>query len=72
MKDILKRILLKDLNENGILRLTLNDIDNKNALSESMMQKLLEAISKGSKDNSVKVIVIASTGNVFCSGHNLK
>ena len=44
MKDILKRILLKDLNENGILRLTLNDIDNKNALSESMMQKLLEAI----------------------------
>ena len=50
----------------------MNDIDNKNALSESMMQKLLEAISKGSKDNSVKVIVIASTGNVFCSGHNLK
>ena len=72
MKDSLERILLKDLNENGILRLTLNDIDNKNALSESMMQKLLEAISKGSKDNSVKVIVIASTGNVFCSGHNLK
>ena len=24
------------------------------------------------KDDSVKVIVIASTGNVFCSGHNLK
>ena len=72
MKDILKRILLKDLNENGILRLTLNDIDNKNALSESMMQKLIEAISKASKDNYVKLIVIASTGNVFCSGHNLK
>jgi enoyl-CoA hydratase/carnithine racemase len=72
MKDILERILLKNLNENGILRLTLNDIDNKNALSELMMQKLIEAISKGSKDNSVKVIVIASTGNVFCSGHNLK
>ena len=72
MKDILERILLKNLNENGILRLTLNDIDNKNALSESMMQKLIEAISQGSKDNSVKVIVIASTGNVFCSGHNLK
>ena len=72
MKDISERILLKDLNENGILRLTLNDIDNKNALSESMMQKLIEAISEASKDNSVKVIIIASTGNVFCSGHNLK
>ena len=72
MKDILEHILLTDLNDNNILRLTLNDIDNKNALSESMIQKLIKAISKASKDNSVKVIVIASTGNVFCSGHNLK
>ncbi len=72
MKDILESILLEDLNDIGIFRLTLNDIDNKNALSESMMHKLIEAISKASKDNSVKLIVIASTGNVFCSGHNLK
>ena len=72
MKDMLESILLKDLNDIGIFRLTLNDIDNKNALSESMMHKLIEAISKASKDNSVKLIVIASTGNVFCSGHNLK
>ena len=72
MKDILESILLEDLNDIGIFRLTLNDIGNKNALSESMIQKLIKAISKASKDNSVKVIVIASTGNVFCSGHNLK
>ena len=72
MKDIQEHILLTDLNDNGILRLTLNDIGNKNALSESMMHKLLKAISNASKDNSVKVIVIASTGDVFCSGHNLK
>ena len=72
MKDIQEHILLTDLNDNGILRLTLNDIGNKNALSESMMQKLLNAISKASKDNSVRVVIISSTGNVFCSGHNLK
>ncbi len=72
MKEILESILLEDLNDIGIFRLTLNDIDNKNTLSESMMHKLIEAISKASKDNSVKLIVIASTGNVFCSGHNLK
>ena len=72
MKDILESILLEDLNDIGIFRLTLNDIGNKNALSELMMHKLIEAISKASKDNSVKLIVIASTGNVFCSGHNLK
>ena len=72
MKDSLENILLKSSNDHGILRLTLNDPDNKNALSELMMQELLKAISNASKDNSVKVIVIASTGDVFCSGHNLK
>jgi enoyl-CoA hydratase/carnithine racemase len=72
MKNISEHILITDLNDNGILRLTLNDIENKNALSESMMQKLLNAISKASKDNSVRVVIISSTGNVFCSGHNLK
>ena len=37
-----------------------------------MIQKLINTISEASKDNSVKVVVIASIGNVFCSGHNLK
>jgi len=72
MKDTLKNIVLIDFNDIGVLRLTLNDPDNKNALSEFMMQKLINAITEASKDSSVKVIVIASIGNVFCSGHNLK
>ena len=72
MKDNLEKILLVDHNDYGVLRVTLNDIDNKNALSELMMQKLIKAISEASTNNDVKVIVISSTGNVFCSGHNLK
>ena len=72
MEDKLDNILLKNLNDNGILRLSLNNPDNKNALSELMMQRLLNAITEASKGKSVKVIVIASTGNAFCSGHNLK
>ena len=72
MKDDIQNILLKSPHDNGILRLTLNDPDNKNTLSQSMIKKLTEAISEASEDNSVKVIVIASTGDVFCSGHNLK
>jgi enoyl-CoA hydratase/carnithine racemase len=72
MKDNFENILLVNSDDNGVLRLTLNDLDNKNALSELMMQKLINAIREASKDKSVKVIVIASGGNVFCSGHNLK
>ena len=67
-----KNILLIDPNDSGTLRLTINDPGNKNALSEAMIQKLINAITKASKDNSIKVIVIASIGEVFCSGHNLK
>ena len=67
MKESIDNILLIDSNVNGIVRLTLNDLDNKNALSELMMQKLINAITKASEDKSVKVVVIASTGNVFCS-----
>ena len=72
MKDNSENILLIDSTDTGILRITLNDPDNKNALSELMIQKLINTISEASKDNSVKVVVIASIGNVFCSGHNLK
>ena len=72
MKDGSENILLKSSDDHGILRLILNDPDNKNALSESMIKKLIDAISEASEDNSVKVIVIASIGDVFCSGHNLK
>tara|TARA_B100000965_G_scaffold119325_1_gene98402 strand:- start:498 stop:1304 length:807 start_codon:yes stop_codon:yes gene_type:complete len=72
MKDNSENILLIDQNDIGIMRLTLNDPNNKNSLSELMIQKLINAITNASKDDSIKVIVIASTGDVFCSGHNLK
>ena len=31
-----------------------------------------EQLSKASTENSIKVIIIAAVGDVFCSGHNLK
>ena len=57
MKESSENILLIECNDDGILRLTLNDLDNKNALSELMMQKLINAITESSKDNSIKVIL---------------
>ena len=37
-----------------------------------MISELIEAISEANNNKEVKVIIIAATGNVFCSGHNLK
>jgi enoyl-CoA hydratase/carnithine racemase len=69
MKNSLINILNQD---NGVLRLTLDDENNKNALSEAMIGELTEAINAANDNKEVKVIIIASNGNVFCSGHNLK
>ena len=69
----MKNSLINILNQgNGILRLTLDDENNKNALSKAMIDELTEAINAANDNKEVKVIIIASTGNVFCSGHNLK
>ena len=69
----MKKILINILNQdNGILRLTLDDENNKNALSKAMIGELTEAINAANNNKEVKVIIIASIGNVFCSGHNLK
>lgn len=56
----------------GVKRITLNDIQRRNALSESMIVQLISSLEQATLDPSVKVIVISSKGSVFCSGHDLK
>ena len=65
-------ILIKEMSSNGVLRLTMNNLDHKNALSESMMSVLSNEIKNASTDKSIRVIVLSANGNVFCSGHDLK
>tara|TARA_B100001057_G_scaffold425086_1_gene448259 strand:- start:97 stop:903 length:807 start_codon:yes stop_codon:yes gene_type:complete len=72
MKDYENKILEINQTSEGVLRLVLNDPKNKNALSHEMMMQLKEQLSKASTENSIKVIIIAAVGDVFCSGHNLK
>ena len=43
-------ILLKTLNKEGILRLTLNDVKRRNALSEAMLAALGAAFDEASDD----------------------
>ncbi len=65
-------ILLKTLNEEGILRLTLNDVKRRNALSEAMLAALGAAFDEASDDPSVRVIILSANGPAFCAGHDLK
>ena len=65
-------ILIKEKSDKGVLRLTMNNSDQKNPLSESMMSMLMDEISSASSDQSIRVLVLAAIGNVFSSGHDLK
>lgn len=65
-------ILLRDLDEDGILRLTMNDVARRNALSEAMLIRLGDIIAEAGKETAVRVIVLAANGPAFCAGHDLK
>ncbi len=65
-------ILLHDQSDDGILRLTLNDVKRRNALSEAMLGALGTAFQEAGNDPAVRVIVLAANGPAFCAGHDLK
>ena len=56
---------------NGILRLTLNSPP-ANALSIAMMETLRAEIRRAGEDRSIRVVILAARGKVFCAGHDLK
>ena len=72
MEDDLNKTLHREQTNEGVLRLTMNDQKNRNALSEAMMNNLIEELTKAASDKSIRVIIIASNGSVFSSGHDLK
>ena len=65
-------LLLRDLDADGILRLTLNDVARRNALSAAMLSELGSALDAAGSDPDVRVIVLAAEGPAFCAGHDLK
>lgn len=65
-------ILLRDLDTDGVLRLTLNASSSRNALSEAMLTALGQAFAEAGADPLVRVVVLAANGPAFCAGHDLK
>ena len=56
----------------AVLRLVLNRVRSGNSLSTAVIGKLQDVFDQTADDLSVRVIVIAARGNVFCSGHDLR
>ena len=56
----------------GIATLTLNRPGSRNPLSEAMLAALSETFEAIAADRSVRAVVLAAAGPVFCAGHDLK
>ena len=56
----------------GVLTITMNRPESRNALSEHMMRLLQMTFDEAADDESVRVIVLAAKGPAFSSGHDLK
>jgi enoyl-CoA hydratase/carnithine racemase len=65
-------VLLTERDERGVIRLTLNRPDAFNALSESLLAALQEALDAIAGDGSARAVVLAAGGRAFCAGHDLK
>jgi methylglutaconyl-CoA hydratase len=58
--------------EGGVLTLTLNRPEKRNALSAAMIEALHRALESADLDPDVRVVVLAGAGKDFCAGADLE
>lgn len=56
----------------AIVVLTLNRPNTRNSLSAAMLAELADTLNSLAADASVRVVILAANGPVFCAGHDLK
>jgi len=65
-------LVLRSQDSRGAMTLTLNRPHAFNALSEATLAALQRELDTITKDESVRVVVLAAEGKAFCAGHDLK
>ena len=56
----------------GVLTVTLADVENRNALGAGILNGLHDAIERAGSDPSIRAVVVTNEGTTFCAGANLK
>jgi enoyl-CoA hydratase/carnithine racemase len=73
MADLLnsaEAVLLRE-DRDGIVTLTLNRPKSGNSLSHELVHALHDAWDEIDRDDSVRVVVLAASGRLYCTGHDL-
>jgi len=64
--------VLRTAPEDGVVTLTLNRMEKKNALSIALRDELSDALDDLAGDEAVKTVVVTGAGDVFSSGFDLR
>ena len=56
----------------NVLTITLNRPEKKNALNNVMMNEICYALAYAKQERSIRVVVIAAEGDIFCAGADLR
>ena len=63
--------VLLDRPGDGVLRITLNRPEKRNALSNALVSELIAALTAAEADESVRAVIIRGSGTDFCAGADL-
>jgi enoyl-CoA hydratase len=64
--------ILTELDDDGILKVTLNRPDNLNAMDRTMHREIHELYARIVADADVEVVVLTGAGRAFCAGADFK
>lgn len=67
----MSEIVLQDL-DNGLLTITMNRPDRRNALNLDMTEGLVAAARRAQEDHDVRAVLIKGAGGTFCVGGDVK
>ncbi|MFT4189966.1 MAG: enoyl-CoA hydratase [Comamonas sp.] len=63
--------ILQDRSDDGVLTLTFNRLDKKNALTQAMYATLAQALTDAAGDAAVRVVVLQGDVTVFSAGNDI-
>src|SRR3954462_4860403 len=58
--------------DNGLLTITMNRPDRRNALNPDMTRGLVEAARRAAEDHTVRAVLLKGAGGTFCVGGDVK
>tara|TARA_A100001011_G_scaffold326343_1_gene349808 strand:- start:10 stop:237 length:228 start_codon:yes stop_codon:yes gene_type:complete len=63
--------LIEEMSD-GVVTLTMNQPQARNAMTGPMMSKMQEALPRLAADKSVRCLVLTGAGEAFCAGGDVK